>query len=56
MTEKVTTATEWLFKQAPVIILLIGTNVAQYNYFTAQITKLETRVSVLQDKLIESKK
>jgi len=43
---------EWLLKQAPVIILLVGTNIAQYNYFTKQIEKLETRVEKLQDKLL----
>jgi hypothetical protein len=42
----------WLFKQAPVIILLVGTNLAQYQYFTAQITKLDARVEKLQDRLI----
>lgn len=53
MTEKVTTAFQWIFKQAPVVILLIGTNIAQYNYFTKQIEKLETKVENLQDKLIK---
>jgi hypothetical protein len=53
MTEKVTTASQWLFKQVPVVILLIGTNIAQYNYFTKQIEKLENKVEKLQDKLIK---
>lgn len=49
---KPTTFTEWLLKQAPVIILLVGTNIAQYQYFTKQIEKLETSVEKLQDKLL----
>jgi len=47
--------TDWILKQTPVIILLIGTNVAQYNYFTKQIEKLEHRVEKLQDTIIDLK-
>lgn len=52
MTDRQLSFTEWLLKQAPVIILLVGTNIAQYQYFTKQIEKLETRVEKLQDKLL----
>lgn len=44
---------DWVFKQAPAIILLILTNIAQYRYFTKQIEKLENRVEKLQDRLID---
>lgn len=50
--EKVLTVRDWILKQAPVIVILIGTNLAQYNYFTKQITKLENRVETLQDKIL----
>jgi hypothetical protein len=53
--EKVIGFRDWLFKQAPVIVILIGTNLAQYNYFTKQITKLEDRVEKLQDKIINTR-
>lgn len=46
------TLKDWLFRQAPVIIILIITNIAQYNYFTKQIAKLEDKVEKLQDKLL----
>lgn len=48
--------TNWILKQVPVIILLIGTNIAQYYYFTGQIVKLENRVEHLQDKIIDLKR
>ena len=53
--EKVLTIKDWIFKQTPVIVILIGTNVAQYNYFTKQIAKLEDRIENLQDYIIKSK-
>lgn len=51
--EKHVNLINWVLKQAPVIALLIGTNIAQYRYFTNQIEKLETRIERLQDKLIK---
>lgn len=53
--DKALTIRDWILKQAPVIVILIGTNVAQYNYFTKQITKLEDRIEKLQDKIINNR-
>lgn len=55
MTEKITTAGQWLFKQAPIVILLIGTNIAQYSYFTNQLSLRDARIERLQDKILELK-
>lgn len=45
---------DWLFKQGVAIVILIMMNVAQYNYFTTKIDKLEDKVDKLQDKLINT--
>lgn len=41
----------WLFKQTIGVIILIVTNIAQYNYFTKQLDKRDTKIDELEDKV-----
>lgn len=56
MTEKINNISDWLYKQAPIIVLLVLTNFFQYNYFTAKVNVMEAKLDKLGEKLLECEK
>jgi len=55
MIEKITN-NQWLKNQGIAVAVLILTNLAQYNYFTAEIKEVRTDLKELHIKLIECEK
>jgi len=56
MTEKINNIGEWLYKQAPIIVLLVLANVFQYSYFTGKINLTEAKLDKLSERLLECEK
>ncbi len=42
---------DWIFKQTPLAVILILSNIFQYQYFTGQMDKRDYKIEKLEDKI-----